>query len=140
MCALHALTYRVRSVVAAWLLFLSGIVWAGTAEGRFNVNITLVPRGDFCVNTVLSQQVNAVVRVTCNSNLFVSIEPSSLGGFSAGMHGGAHLHFTRSISGLGTNSISSTLAFVDGGAGTTAAQRVFDLTTERERAEMLVIF
>ncbi|NJS35282.1 MAG: hypothetical protein HC765_00765 [Brachymonas sp.] len=60
---------------------------AGIASGVFTVSVAQQPRG-ICISSSLSQVTNAIVRVTCQGNQFVSIEPQPGRPF-VGTHGGA---------------------------------------------------
>lgn len=112
---------------------------AGTAIGTFQVNITLngANESGLCVSSALSQQTNAMVKVTCTGNQFVSIEPQSNKPF-VGTHGGAYRYaFTNGTAGIGGAGIT---ADVNVGTGTVTALRVLDLSERDQTIELLVSF
>jgi hypothetical protein len=73
----------------SWLLVASALVClniqAGQASGNF---LAMVQPVGVCISTALSQQANAIVKVTCTGENFVSIEPRPGSPF-LGVHGGA---------------------------------------------------
>jgi hypothetical protein len=114
---------------------------AGTANGVFNVNISLnapaQPSSGVCVSSALSVQTNAIVKVVCATNQFVSIE-SMPGQPFVGTHGGAH----RFVFGPGTVVPAFLWNEEDGriGTGTITALRVLHLNPLKDRIELLVSF
>jgi hypothetical protein len=126
---------KICSIAALSALSVS-FGWAATASSAFNV--TVQPIG-VCISTTLSQQTNALVKVTCQGGQFVSIEPREGRPF-VGVHGGAY----RFAFGRNT----AIPAFLQGdsdilaqvGQGTITALRVLNLTERDERLELLVSF
>ncbi|MBS7808034.1 hypothetical protein [Variovorax sp. PCZ-1] len=125
-----------------WTL-AAGLATASTAATRsdsFSVNIQLRElASSICVSTSLSQQTNALVRVTCQGNQFVSIEQNVARPF-VGTHGGA---YRFAFSGIGT--VPAGLLHPGEldhwvGQGTITALRVLNLTERDERLELLVSF
>ena len=114
---------------------------AATANATFNVNITLntapPPQVGVCVSSTLSAQTNAVVKVVCGSDQFVSIE-SVPGKSFLGTHGGAH----RYIFAPSTIIPYALLGEPDpyAGRGTVTSLRVFNLNALHDRLELLVSF
>ncbi len=115
---------------------------AATGASVFAVRVSY-KAADFCVSTSLSQVTNALVRVTCQGNQFVSIEPRAGRPF-VGTHGGAYRFAFSQRSGFsGGNvdfgqSVSALEAAI--GQGTITALRVLDLSERDERLELLVSF
>jgi hypothetical protein len=114
---------------------------ASAATGTFNVNINLVPAfaSGICTSSALSQQTNALVRVTCSGGQFVSIEPRPGSNFG-GVHGGAwRFTFPRA-------SAIPQFLMADGevqpqiGVGTITAMRVLEIKERDETLELLVSF
>lgn len=126
-------------ILLAAVALASPVSFAGTASGVFNVNIRLNSSdgSGICISSSLSQQTNALVKVTCQGGQFVSIEPREGRPF-VGTHGGAfRFHFS------GQNAIPSFLRGESDpliGQGTITALRVLNLTERDERLELLVSF
>jgi hypothetical protein len=117
---------------------------AATTSGSFNVQIRLNESASgICVSSTLSLVTNALVRVTCQGNQFVSIEPRDGRPF-VGTHGGAHRFAFSQRSGYPSGfvnfgqSVGELEAAI--GQGTITALRVLDLTERDERLELLVSF
>jgi hypothetical protein len=113
---------------------------AGSVSGMFEVRVGFNGvANNICVSSTLSQQTNALVKVTCQGGQFVSIEPREGRPF-VGVHGGAY----RFAFGRNTaipaflQGDSDSLAL--GGQGTITALRVLNLTETDERLELLVSF
>ena len=128
-----------RNLLVLFGAFFSLNSHAGNAQGGFMVSVKLIGTG-LCVNTTLSQLTNAIVRVTCQGNQFVSIEPRKGRPF-LGVHGGAFRFVFSSgaaVPGflLGDSGGSSNLI----GQGTITALRVLDLTERDGKLEFLVSF
>jgi hypothetical protein len=124
----------------SWLAIASAFVClnsqAGQASGNFHV---LVQPVGICISTALSQQTNAIVKVTCTGEYFVSIEPRP-GSLFLGVHGGAwRFNFpnNRAVPAfLQTNG-----EFAAGiGMGTVTAMRVLGLQERDGTLELLVSF
>lgn len=134
--------YYMRRAIA---LLLSGL-WAvsashaDTASGAFNVLVNLQshPTG-ICISTTLSQQTNALVRVTCQGEQFVSIEPRKGRPF-LGTHGGAHRIALTSIKTAPSGWLHPGELDPWIGRGTITSLRVLNLTERDERLELLVSF
>jgi hypothetical protein len=130
----------------AWILVggLATASSAATTSGSFNVTVRLnEPVNGVCISTSLSSVTNALVRVTCEGNQFVSIEPRPGRPF-IGTHGGAYRFAFSQRSGFANSfvnvgqSVSELEAAI--GKGTITALRVLDLTEKDERLELLVSF
>ena len=106
---------------------------------KADLEVTVQLQG-LCISSSLGQQLNVLVKVTCQGNQFVSIEPRAGRPF-VGTHGGA---FRFAFS----NAAPMPPAFLGGGtavddwvgSGTVTALRVLNLTERDERLEMLVSF
>jgi hypothetical protein len=137
----HTRTLLTASVLAA---LASPVCHATTASGVFNVKIALNQQAtqatnSICVSATLSQQTQALVKVTCAGGQFVSIEPRP-GSQFFGTHGGAwRFHFPR-------NTVVPQFLLGDGelqpdiGTGTITAMRVLGLQERNETLELLVSF
>lgn len=138
----RGLLQAIRSALrVVWLFVFPAGVFASAVSGTFGVRITLSAPSSLCTNTVLSKQTNATVRVTCNTEVFVSIEPAAGAvGYVAGVHGGAYSYVTRSNRGANAFLGSGNASLGAGGVGTVTALRTLDLTADRDRVEMLVTF
>ncbi len=130
----------VLSAVAAMLAGHVAVpAGAATANATFNVNITLntPPQADVCVSSTLSAQTNALVKVVCRSNQFVSIEPLQGTPF-VGTHGGAYRYI------FAPNTVVPYALLGDSdphiGSGTITSLRVFNLNALHDRLELLVSF
>jgi hypothetical protein len=124
-------------VVASLALAMHSGVAAATAQGNFLVTVNLA---GICISSALSQQTNALVRVTCQGNQFVSIEQRDGKPF-VGTHGGAHRYiFNKTTAGKFDFSSLGNLLEDRVGQGTITALRVLDLTETDERLELLVSF
>ncbi len=112
---------------------------AGTAVGMFQVHIRLngVNDSGVCVSSSLSQQTQAMVKVTCSGSQFVSIEPQSNKPF-VGTHGGAFRFAFANGTGANVGAGLSSDASI--GTGTVTALRVLDLTDSDKGIELLVSF
>jgi hypothetical protein len=120
--------------------FYSGYVAASQVAANFFV--AAMPIG-VCISTSLSQVTNASVRVTCQGNQFVSIEPQPGKPFF-GTHGGAHRFAFSQRTGVSSGQVdfgqSVTELEAALGQGTITALRVLNLTENDERLELLVSF
>jgi hypothetical protein len=120
--------------------------FAGTAQASFAVRINLntplasgstgstASSSGYCISQTLSLATNAVVRVVCGSNQFVSIEPMPGSAFSTA-HGGAYRYMLE----------PSTLMPADDplrymGAGTITTLHIFHEEGQEDTMEMLVSF
>jgi hypothetical protein len=139
-----------RTALGLAALAAASVSIAQTTGGVFGVNISLngsmnaggsnpPPVGNnsaICVSQTLTEQNNAVVRVVCESGLFVSISPIPAGRF-VGSHGGAYNFYFgssyRSVNVAGYGEFAH-------GAGSVAAFRVFGVTESTGRLDMLVAF
>jgi hypothetical protein len=131
MRVLRALAVAVSCVSASW---------AATSSNSFNVNIRLnEPRSDLCISTSLSQQTNALVKVTCQGGQFVSIEQREGRPF-VGVHGGAYRYVFSGIGSLPADLIRNGDLDDWIGRGTITTLRVLNLTERDERLELLVSF
>lgn len=133
--------------VAATLVALS-LAWPSAsmaASTQVNFLVTVSLRG-FCISSSLSQQTNALVRVTCQGNEFVNIEARPGQAF-VGTHGGAH-RFALYRYGFSGTRPERTDGFIGiqnavddwTGSGTITGLRVLNLTERDERLELLVSF
>ncbi len=134
------------STATALLTGFVGVpVGAATANATFNVNITLNPSVvdvgvgvGVCVSSTLSAQTNALVKVVCGSDQFVSIEPLQGKPF-LGTHGGAHRYV------FAPNTVIP-YALLPGepdphtGRGTITSLRVLNVNALHDRLELLVSF
>ena len=113
---------------------------AATVSGNFVVTVQLA---GICISSSLSQVTNASVRVTCQGNQFVSIEPQPGKPFF-GTHGGAHrFAFSQRANGSsGQVDLGQSVTELEAalGQGTITALRVLNLTERDERLELLVSF
>jgi hypothetical protein len=130
----------------AWIFAasLASASTAATISGSFNVNIRLnEPAGGTCISISLSQVTNALVRVTCQGNQFVSIEQREGRPF-VGTHGGAYRFAFSQRSGFSDGSVlfGQSVSELEAaiGQGTITSLRVLDLTQRDERLELLVSF
>ncbi len=127
----------------AWML-AAGLASASTAAttfGSFSVNIRLNESSSgLCISSSLSQQTNALVKVTCQGNQFVSIEPRAGRPF-VGTHGGAFRFAFSNATPMPPAFLGDGPAIDDWiGSGTVTALRVLNLTESDERLELLVSF
>lgn len=132
----------VLSTAAALLTgFVALPLGAATANATFNVNITLNPSVvdvGVCVSSTLSAQTNALVKVVCGSDQFVSIEPLPGKPF-LGTHGGANRYV------FAPNTVIP-YALLPGepdphtGRGTITSLRVLNVNALHDRLELLVSF
>jgi hypothetical protein len=129
-------------MIARYLAFLSSGLFALTTPGSSaatltsEFNVTVKPVG-ICISTSLSQQTNALVKVTCQGRQFVSIEQREGRPF-VGVHGGAYrFFFSRNTALPAFLQADSDLPI---GQGTITALRVLNLTERDERLELLVSF
>lgn len=127
------------------LLFASAMCFAGIAGAVSSTaifNVIVQPVG-ICISTSLSRVTNATVRVTCQGNQFVSIEPREGRPF-VGTHGGAYRFAFSQRSGLPSNlgGVGSGASELEDavGQGTVTALRVLDLRESDEKLELLVSF
>ena len=119
--------------------FLASVVQAATASAAFKVELNYIPAA-FCINTTLSGQTNALVRVTCQGDQFVNIELQQGKPF-VGTHGGAYRFVFNKTNAARFNSSNLGNLLEDRiGEGTITALRVLDLTETDERLELLVSF
>ena len=127
--------------------FAAPAVNAGVVSGAFDVKVNLLaqPTG-ICISSSLSQQTNAIVRVTCQGNQFVSIEARPGQAF-VGTHGGAYRFalYRFGFSGTRPEQVDGYIGIrgaVDDwiGTGTITGLRVLNLTERDERLELLVSF
>ncbi len=135
---MHSVLSRLLSaVLASFALAMHCEVTAATAQGNFVVTVKL---DGICISTSLSQQTNALVKVTCQGGQFVSIEPRE-GRQFLGVHGGAYrFTFSRAAS-IPASFLGGGTAVDDWiGQGTITALRVLNLTESDERLELLVSF
>jgi hypothetical protein len=124
-----------RWVCALVAALASGVCFAGSATGKFGVNIELRRSDGVCVSQALSLSTNALVRVVCRNGLFVDIAPLPGRPFG-GAHGGAHRFY---FSGL--DPWSGLLADVEPyGVGTITALRIYHVQGDDGPLEMLVSF
>lgn len=137
MCRLGHLS---KQLIAGLVAMAALGIQAGTASAVFQV--TVQPIG-ICISSSLGRVTNAVVRVTCQGNQFVSIEPREGRPF-VGTHGGAYRFAFSQRSGFSGGSVDVGQSASDLeaaiGQGTITALRVLDLTERDERLEMLVSF
>lgn len=92
-------------LTATWIMLSAWAVpaSAGTAQAAFAVRVNLInptfvtppsvpapPSAGYCISQTLGQSTNAIVKVVCGSNEFVSISPPSGAPFGVGTHGGAY--------------------------------------------------
>lgn len=120
-------------------------VLAGSSTGTVGVDIRLtVPGGGgpapagSCISQTLSEQNGAIVRVSCQDGVFVSISPVPGGRFLA-THGGAYSYYFGP--GFGASNRSGGGDFTEG-SGTIASFRVYDVGQSRPDGplDMLVSF
>jgi hypothetical protein len=128
------MTRKLQATFVLALTFCSQ--WTDAAQETASFLVMAQPTG-ICISSSLSQQTNALVKVTCQGGQFVSIEPREGRPF-VGTHGGAfRFHFS------GQNAIPSFLRGESDpfmGQGTITALRVLNLTDRDERLELLVSF
>jgi hypothetical protein len=128
------MTRKLQATFALALILCSQ--WTDAAQETASFLVMAQPTG-ICISSSLSQQTNALVKVTCQGGQFVSIEPREGRPF-VGTHGGAfRFHFS------GQNAIPSFLRGESDpfmGQGTITALRVLNLTERDERLELLVSF
>jgi hypothetical protein len=128
--------------------FVAVPVGAATANATFNVNITLSPpRVDVgtgvgvavgvCVSSTLSAQTNALVKVVCGSDQFVSIEPLQGKPF-LGTHGGAYRYVFAPNTVIPYALLDASDPHV--GRGTVTSLRVLNLNALHDKLELLVSF
>lgn len=131
-------------ILCAGIVFISGFNSGFVAASQVSANffVAAKPVG-MCISSSLSQVTNAIVRVTCEGNQFVSIEPQSGKPF-VGTHGGAHRFAFSQRSGFvdGQVSLGQSVGVLEAaiGQGTVTALRVLDLTEKDEKLELLVSF
>ena len=132
---------RLAFVAVLWAA--NATCFAATVAGSFSVAVNPV---GICISSALSQQTNAIVRVTCQGNQFVSIEARPGQSF-VGTHGGAHRLALYRYGFSGTrperaDGIIGIRGAVDDwiGSGTITGLRVLNLTERDERLELLVSF
>lgn len=120
--------------------FIAPTVQAGASMGSFSVNIRLNESASgICISTTLSQQTNAVVRVTCQGGEFVSIEQLNGRPF-AGTNGGAYRFSFTGVKAVPYGWLASDDLYDWVGQGTITALRILRLTERDERLELLVSF
>jgi hypothetical protein len=115
---------------------------AGTTQAAFtvriNLNNPLIPGNTsstgYCISQTLSKATNAIVRVVCGSNQFVSIEPQVGTAFPA-THGGAYRFLFEP-----TSLMSSDDPMQYMGAGTITSLHVYRENDQEDTIEMLVSF
>lgn len=111
---------------------------AATANAMFNVNITLNPPDiGVCVSSTLSAQTNALVKVVCGSDQFVSIEPVQGKPF-LGTHGGAYRYVFAPNTVIPYSLLGESDPHI--GSGTVTSLRVLNLNALHDRLELLVSF
>ena len=126
-----------RRCVAASFLAISSSAWPLSTTANLTVSVSLQ---GLCISSALSQQTNALVRVTCQGNQFVSIEQQRDKPF-VGTHGGAYRYiFNKTTAGKFDFSSLGNLLEDRIGQGSITALRVLDLTETDERLELLVSF
>ncbi len=118
------------------LLLLASSCWAGTVNGAFVVKLDGI--NGICLSSTLSEQANAMVKVTCRGHQFVSIEPRPGRPF-IGVHGGAFRFTFSGVLSVGLQQGDSLLGDWLGN-GTVTALRVVNLTQRDELLELLVSF
>jgi hypothetical protein len=138
-----------RLLIAALMTvyLVTPAVHAGVANGSFSVNIRLNESASgICISSSQSQQTNAWVKVTCQGQQFVSIEPRAGQPF-VGTHGGAHRMMVHRFGSQRTRldraeGFAHQRNAIDDwtGSGTITGLRVLDLTEKDERLELLVSF
>jgi hypothetical protein len=114
-------------------------VVAGSSSGNVVVDISLAMPGaqgqaGTCVSQTLSEETGAVVRVTCQDGVFVSITPAP-GARFVGTHGGAYSYYfgpafsnaTRSGSADFTEQSGSIASFRVYGVGPSSADGPLDM-------------
>jgi hypothetical protein len=117
-------------------LFLVGSVLAADAQTPFEVRVKLFT-SEVCTSSTLSQQTNALVKVTCQGGQFVSIEPRD-GAQFVGTHGGAYRYTFGRATAIPEFLQSESDSRI--GQGTITAMRVLNLTERDKRLELLVSF
>jgi hypothetical protein len=134
--------FGLKSVLVSSLLAMGCSVNALEVSSSFLVTVRLQSAG-ICISSTLSRQTNALVRVTCQGNQFVSIEPREGRPF-VGTHGGAYRFAFSQRSGWignfggfggGASELEDSI-----GQGTITALRMLDLRETDERLELLVSF
>jgi hypothetical protein len=130
---------RLKQWSTSMCALLATAAQAATASAAFKVELTYAAPA-LCFSRALSQQTNALVRVTCQGNQFVSIEPQHGKPF-VGTHGGTYRFlFNTTHTGRSDSSNLGHLLEDRIGQGTITALRVLDLTETDERLELLVSF
>jgi hypothetical protein len=128
--------FSLRSWLLAGIAFVCLNSQAGQASGSFTVMVQPV---GICISTSLSQQTNAVVKVTCSGEHFVSIEPRP-GSLFLGVHGGAW-RFNFPHNDVVPAFLLANSEFAAGiGMGTVTAMRVLGLRERDGTLELLVSF
>jgi hypothetical protein len=131
-----------RASIAIFItgMLVASVAKAGIASGAFNVSVDLKPNASgLCISTSLSQQTNALVKVTCQGGQFVSIEQREGRPF-VGVHGGAYRYVFSGIGSLPADLIRNGDLDDWIGRGTVTTLRVLNLTERDERLELLVSF
>lgn len=113
--------------------------WSQTHSRSFDVRITLNTQGTqgICIHQLRSQAANAIVKVVCGSEQFVSIEAIPNRPF-LGTQGGAHRFSFGSLSSIPSGLTSGSDVY--GGSGTVTSLQVINLNYLDSPLEMLVSF
>lgn len=132
------LKFFCKTMLAVALFMIGATSQSATSEGQLTVNITLNEMNTdsanpstpgVCISQSLSQKTNALVRVVCGRDQFVSITAKPSTAF-LGAHGGAFRYVIDSkVKNSGVNSCSQEhweYCYPEAGIGTVTAMRVYN--------------